>query len=140
MRSYLDSIRALDRYLQEHGLPTDVDGVQAEHIRGHLAAIKRRTSVGNEAAHYRNLRVFWNWAVREHERASGISPMINIDKPAVPKKAHRFLTDAEILALLDTCGTSAFMDIRDKAIIRIFVDIGIRVSGLTGLRYDPADQ
>ena len=33
-----------------------------------------------------------------------------------------------------------FLDRRDTAIMRIFIDTGIRVSGLAGLRYDPDEE
>jgi site-specific recombinase XerD len=43
----------------------------------------------------------------------------------------------KITALLKTCDGTSFEDRRDTAIFRAFMDNGVRVSGLAGLRYDP---
>jgi integrase len=58
----------------------------------------------------------------------------------VTKKAKAFFTDEELTRLLKTCSGSSFADRRDTAIMRIFIDTGIRVSGLAGLRYDPDEE
>ncbi len=55
------------------------------------------------------------------------------------KKAKAFVTDEELARLLKTCSGATFANRRDIAIMRIFIDTGLRVSGLAGLRYDPDD-
>src|SRR5438270_9400720 len=44
IRSYLDSIRALIRFLTDQGMPTDTEGVDASHIRAFLLAEENRAS------------------------------------------------------------------------------------------------
>jgi site-specific recombinase XerC len=44
VRSYLDSARALHAFLVRQGLPSDLEGVDAEHIRAFLLAEEQRTS------------------------------------------------------------------------------------------------
>ncbi len=56
------------------------------------------------------------------------------------KKAKAFVTDEELARLLKTCSGATFANRRDIAIMRIFIDTGLPVSGLAGLRYDPDDE
>ncbi len=59
VRSYTDSVRWLCRFLAEQGMPTDVEGVDAPHIRAHLLSEEQRTSAVSAAHHFRNIRVFF---------------------------------------------------------------------------------
>jgi len=65
------------------------------------------------------------------------SPMINMRRPHVPEEPPPVLTEDDLRALLKTCNGLGFEDRRDAAIIRLFVDSGMRVSELTGLSATP---
>jgi site-specific recombinase XerD len=120
-------------------MPADVEGVDAPHIRAYLLHEEQRTSAVSAAHHFRNIRVFFGWLASEGERENP-NPMDRVEAPKVTKKAKAFFTDDELAALLKTCSGSSFVDRRDTAIMRIFIDTGIRVSGLASLRYDPDDE
>src|SRR5690242_13934301 len=137
VRSYTDSVRALQRFLLAQGMTADVEEVDAEHLRAFLLAEERRTSATSAAVHFRNLRVFFGWLAREGERANP-NPMDRIDRPKITKQAKPFFEDEELAALLKTGEGASFRDRRDTAIMRILIDTGMRVSGLANLRYDPA--
>jgi site-specific recombinase XerD len=138
VRSYLDSLRALIRFLTDQGIPAS-EGVHASHIRALLLPEKKPTSPASAAVHFRNLRVFFGWLAAEGE--CGIpNPMDRVEGPKVAKKAKVFFTDEELARLLKMCSGSTFADRRDTALMRILMDTGLRVSGSTGLRYDPTDH
>jgi site-specific recombinase XerD len=139
VRSYLDSVRALYAFLTDEGMPTDVERVDAPHIRAFILSEERRTSAASAAVHFRNLRVFFGWLAREEERSSP-NPMDRVEGPKVTKKAKAFFTDDELTRLLKTCSGASFEDRRDTALLRVLMDTGLRVSGLAGLRYDPDDE
>jgi site-specific recombinase XerD len=139
VRSYIDSMRALCAFLDAQGMPSGVDGVGAEHLRAFLLSEERRTSPVSAAVHFRNLRVFFGWLVREEERPAP-SPMDRVDKPKVNKKAKAFFDDDELSRLLTACQGTTFEDRRDTALTRILIDTGMRVSGLANLRYDPEED
>ena len=46
-------------------MPTDVEEVDAEHIRAFILSEERRTSAASAAVHFRNLRVYFGWLARE---------------------------------------------------------------------------
>jgi site-specific recombinase XerD len=139
VRSYLDSVKALHAFLTRQGLPSDVEGVEADHLRAFLLAEEQRTSAASAAVHFRNLRVFFGWLAREEER-SNPNPMDRVEGPKVSKKAKSFFDDEELARLLKTCQGSSFADRRDTAILRVLIDTGLRVSGLANLRYDLDDE
>jgi site-specific recombinase XerD len=139
VRAYLDSVRSLSKFLTEQGMPADVEGVDAPHIRAYLLSEEQRTSAVSAAHQFRNIRVFFGWLATEGERENP-NPMDRVEAPKVTKKAKAFFTDEELTRLLKTCTGSSFVDRRDTAIMRIFMDTGLRVSGLAGIRYDPDDE
>jgi site-specific recombinase XerD len=136
VRSYTDSVKALQAFLVGQGMTADVEEVDAEHLRAFLLAEERRTSAPSAAVHFRNLRVYFGWLAREGER-SNPNPMDRVDKPKVAKQAKPFFEDDELAALLKVCEGTTFQDRRDTAILRILIDTGMRVSGLANLHYDP---
>lgn len=136
--AYTRTARMFIAHLQEHGLPCDGESVDAESVRRFLIAEETRTSVHTSAARHRHLGVWFRWMIAEGERAS-FSPVLRGDAPTVPKKVRRYLSSEQLGALLTACKGAGFRDRRDTAIIRIFIDNGMRVSGLTGLGLDDVD-
>jgi integrase len=67
------------------------------------------------------------------------SPMVNMKRPFVPDEPPPLLTDDDLSALLKTCNGPGFEDRRDAAIIRLFLDSGMRRAELTGLSVEDID-
>jgi site-specific recombinase XerC len=120
-------------------MPVSVEDVEAAHVRAFLFAEEQRTSAASAAVHFRNIRVFFGWLASGGERENP-NPMDRVEAPKVTKKARAFFTEEELARLLKTCSGPTFVDRRDTAIMRVFIDTGLRVSGLAGLRYDPDDE
>jgi len=139
VRSYTDSVKALRAFLVAQDMPADAEQVDAEHVRAFLRAEQQRTSAASAAVHFRNLRVYFGWLTREGERTNP-NPIDRVEAPKVTKRARRLFEDADLVALLRTCQGASFEDRRDAAIMRIFIDTGMRVSSLVNLRYDPDDE
>lgn len=156
IRSYEDTIKLYVRYADVHALPITVDDVDADAIRRFLLAARagcwidddevrtrcecglNATSPGNAHKHYRNLRAFFGWLIKEQELL-GPHPMAAVVEPEVPDNPEDVFTDDELRALVKVCDGATFESRRDLAIIRIFMDTGMRAGGLTGLRYHPTD-
>jgi site-specific recombinase XerD len=123
---------AFTRYLADHGMPADTEGVDASHVRAFLGAEIERTSAISAHQHFRNLRVLFKWLIREGEREAP-DPMARIEAPKTTRKLKPILSDTELGALLRICEGASFEQRRDMAIIRIFIDTGVRVSGLANV-------
>ena len=71
--------------------------------------------------------MFFGWLASEGERENP-NPMDRVEAPKVTKKAKAFFTEEELARLLKTCSGATFVDRRDTAIMRVFIDTGLRVS------------
>jgi len=86
VRGYTDSVRWLCRFLVEHDMPADVEGVDAPHIRAYLLHEEQRTSAVSAAHHFRNIRVFFGWLASEGE-CENPNPMDRVGTPKVTERA-----------------------------------------------------
>jgi site-specific recombinase XerD len=135
--TYMASLELLADFLTEHGMPTSVSAIHREHVEAWLAAMAKAQRPATVRNRYTGARMFFRWAVEEGEVHS--SPMGNMTPPAIPENPPAVLTDVELRALLKACSGSTFEDRRDLAIISTFVDTGLRLGELTGLRVDDVD-
>lgn len=126
---YMRTGNALVRWLAANGLPDGTEGVTAAHLRAFLAAETKRTSAVSSHQHYRNLRVLFKWLISEGERTAP-DPMPQVHEPVVTKKIKPVIPAGGIAALLKGCEGTTFEARRDLAVIRIFIDSGVRVSGM----------
>jgi hypothetical protein len=80
----------------------------------------------NRHAYYRTLKAFYNWANKEYGIAN---PTVGIHAPILSKVILPVLTVQQIKTLLDSTTT-----IRDKAIISLFAESGLRLSELASIK------
>lgn len=129
---YLKTGRAFAAWLDRHAIPPGTEQIEAGHVRAFLAHEARRTSAISAHQHYRNLRVLFKWLAKEGERQAP-DPMPRVEPPKVTRKVKGILSEAELAALLKACEGQGFEERRDTAIIRVFIDTGVRVSGVANV-------
>ena len=83
-------------------------------------------SPGNRHAYYRAIRTFYRWREEEYELPN---PMKHMKAPRLPKLMLPSLTREQVLTLIDQTSS-----VRDKAIISVFVESGLRLSELTNIK------
>jgi len=59
--------------------------------------------------------------------------MARMKPPRVPEKLVPVIADEDLTKLFHTCGGRDFESRRDRAIVSVFLDTGIRVSEMAGL-------
>jgi site-specific recombinase XerD len=101
----------------------DLEAFMADQLSKHKAV--------SAAVRYRALRRFFNWMVAEE--IITISPMAKMTQPMVPEQPVPILTEQELAALLRITAGKDFDSRRDHAIIRLFLDTGIRLGEMAGL-------
>jgi site-specific recombinase XerC len=110
----------------------DVAGIRSEAIESFLIDLRQRGQrPATLANRYRSLQQFFKWLVAESELR--VSPMANLKPPTVPEEPPQVLQAAELRALLATCDGTDFEARRDTAILRLFLDTGMRRTELAGL-------
>jgi tyrosine recombinase XerC len=135
LKNYGTDIRQFLAYSREHGV-ADVGQIDRPFLRDYLAALAEQGYVkASIARRLAELRSFGAFLVRE-----GITehnPFRLVSAPRTPKRLPRYLTVAEVEALLAVPDEATPPGLRDRAIIEVLYGAGLRVSELAGL--DVAD-
>lgn len=119
------------RKLAEHAEAHDLDPLTREAVESFLAELTERVKPATVAFRYRSLQQFFGWLVAEEELDA--NPMARMSPPTVPEEPVPVLSDEALRALLNACAGKGFTERRDTAVIRLFVDTGMRLGELTGL-------
>jgi len=146
VQSYGEAVGQLAGFLAEQGMPIEVAHIRREHIEAFITdLLGRRHADGRPwqpaTAHnrYRGCRSFFRWLVDEGEIRD--DPMSRMRPPQVPETPVAVLDEAALRALLATCERGqGFVDRRDSAILRCFIDTGARLAEIAQLRWDPQDE
>jgi len=136
--TYGKAITQLEDYLAAHGMPRHVADIHREHVEAFLVDLRERgMKPATVSQRFRSLQQFFKWLAEEGEVKA--SPMANMKPPHVPETPPPVLTSDELRRLLATCDGTSFDERRDSAIIRLFLDTGMRRGELSGLRVDDID-
>ena len=137
IRTYVQAVEQLVRYLAQAGMPTGVDHIHREHIEAFIADQLARFKPYTALNRYRALRVFFGWLEEEGEVKG--SPMARMKPPMVPENPPALLSDADLRRILKACNGAAFDDRRDMAILRLLIDTGMRRGELASLQVENID-
>jgi integrase len=106
-------------------------------IRAFLDDQRQRNAASTVATRHWGLKSFFDWL--EAEGVVDKSPMKGMKEPAVPEVETHVLTDDELRRVLATCRGRGFHNVRDMAILRVFISSGCRLEELTALRVADLD-
>jgi site-specific recombinase XerD len=115
----------------------DLASLSRSDVLAYLDDVRERHKPTTVAVRFRSLQQIYRWMV--DEEIMEVSPMAGLRPPDVPDTPVPVLTDSERTALLAACDGKGFEERRDTAIIRVFLDCGLRVAELTGLALDDVD-
>lgn len=136
VETYTEAVGQFADYLEENDGPALVDAGRAE-IRGFLDQILTTWSDSTAYNRYSGLRQFYKWLVAEDE--INRSPLAEMKPPAISDKPVNVLTEDQLRTLLGSCSGKTFVERRDNAMIRLFLDTGIRRAEMAGLTVDDVD-
>jgi site-specific recombinase XerD len=131
---------AVDRFiafLLETSMPIEADKIAREHVEAFVASLVETRAANTATTYYRSLRVFFQWLVDEGEIPD--TPMARMKPPKVPEVEVPVLSSEELSRLMKTCSGVGFDERRDLAILRLFIDTGMRLSELATLRVTSID-
>jgi len=135
---YLSAGRELVAYLERTGGPSEPAGLRREHVEGLLVDLqgKGRTASGVSLV-YRSLQQLMKYLGQEGEVER--SPMEHMTAPVIPEMTTPVLSDDDLRALLATCRGKDFVDLRDTALLRLFIATGGRRAEVAGLSVEAVD-
>ncbi len=137
LTTYVGAANQLIAFLASRGMPTDAAKVRREHVEAFIEDVLARCRPATASNRYRALARFFIYLVEEGEITE--SPMARMKPPHVPDVPVPVLGDDELRRLLAACEGRAFEERRDTAIVRLFLDSGMRLSELANLRIEDLD-
>ena len=137
IEKYVLAANQLARFLAAEGLPVNATEVRRRDVEAYISHLLDTFKPGTAVTRFQDLQQFFKWLVDEEEIS--VSPMAKMKPPLLPDVPVPVVTDDQLRAVLATCAGKEFDARRDQAIIRLFLDTGIRRAELTGLRVADVD-
>ncbi len=131
--SYLEAARLLSEHAHNRDLLV-LQRSDIEEFLAHQLECHRPTTV---AVRFRSLQQFYRWAVEEE--LVDATPMAGLSAPTIPEQPVAVLDEAQLARLLRCMNSRSFDDRRDTAIVRLFVDTGMRLSEMASLALSDID-
>jgi site-specific recombinase XerC len=138
------AVRQLGEFLRERGMPADPTRVTREYLiewMRHVQRPKEESGRGMSAQtalqRYRSVSRFFAWLVETDEIQE--SPMAKMKPPRVPEKLVPLIKEDDLRGLLKVVSRGDFESRRDKAIISLFIDTGLRLAEMAGIDLGDVD-
>ena len=133
---YIDSMGRFATWAEIQPEPLTVKIIRKTDVRAWLAFELGRVSAKTANRHYQAIRQFFIWAHAEEEIDA--NPCVGVKQPQVPEKLIEVPTTGQIRDLLKKTGAD-LIGSRDRSIIMVLMDVGLRASELIGLMVDDVD-
>lgn len=124
------------RHLVDRLPRVEVLDISPDDIRGFFAS-RNLSATHALSAHYRSFRAFFNWCVIQ--RYCDPSPLRGFSPPSIPEKIKPTLTGQEIRKLIATQSRQTFLGRRNRIIVMMLSDTGMRSAELLALTLDDVD-
>ena len=140
------ALTTLRDFLGSRGYSTDVTEISTRELREfilHLQQVKafqhhpftkpQNKGLSGHAVncYLRAIRAFWSWLVRDEITTSNPFARVKIPKP--PRKVIATFSENQLNAMLRVIGASTSAGYRDRTMILMLLDTGLRASELVGL-------
>lgn len=137
IKAYLDAVSRLDGFLEARGMPRTVAAIHREHVEAFVEDQLARLKPASAANRYRSLQQFFRWLVDEGELQA--SPMARMKPPTIPETPPEVLRPEALKKLLDATAGQGFDERRDRAILLLLIDTGVRLGEIAGLTVEDID-
>lgn len=127
-----------DAFLIAKGMPRSVAAIRREHVEAFIEELLGKYRPATAANRYRSLQQFFRWLVDEGELQA--SPMARMHPPHVPEQPPTVLREDDKAALWKVTAGTGFAERRDRVILRLFLDSGMRLAEIAGLRLEDIDK
>lgn len=140
LKSYADDFESFYDYLQDRiGHVPNAEELSIAELRGYVTYLHdcqyARTTIARRLA---SLRSFFRYTTREGITETNVAKALRT--PRVGRKLPHFLTNEQVVSLLEAPPANDPMGLRDRAILETLYSAGLRVSELVGLDLDHWDR
>lgn len=137
IKTYLAAVDELGTYLAETGMPRVVANIRREHVESWIRSLLVRVKPATASIRFRAVQQFFRWLAEEGEIDE--SPMSRMRPPAIPEEPPAVLTEEQIKRLLRETEGKDFAARRDRALLLLLADTGMRRGECAGLSIDDID-
>lgn len=134
LQTYGEAVDLLEAFLVARGMPTEPASITREHLTEWVNDLLARWKASTALNRYRSAYRFFEYLVEAG--AMSTSPMARMKPPRVEEMEVPIVRDEALQLLLKACEGKQFRDRRDTALVRIFLDTGLRVSEMASIRLE----
>jgi integrase/recombinase XerD len=115
-----------------------ISQIDVEHLRRFFVWLEETGhNKGGRHAYFRTLRTFFRWLEQEIDGFK--SPLARLKPPKLDIEPVQGITSSEVTALIATCESDSFADRRDKALLLLLFDSGLRIEEALNLTWSDID-
>jgi integrase len=136
IHAYAETLGRFLRFVRQEGFPEDVRRITPGHLYPYLGQFAH-LSLETRHRYFREVRCFFNWLLAAGY--IGESPFRSLRNVRLPQKIVRPFSAEDIVRLLACSDPGTAAGARDRAIVLILLDTGVRCSELVQLTLDDLD-
>ena len=138
IRQYRGTLKALQRFLESKGMPTEVEYIRLEHLQAFIGELHGKGAAPATMANRQAIiKTFCQFLVDEDDLPK--SPAERLRSIRQPEQRTPILSPADVEAIRRACRGSDFADRRAAAIFELMLDTGLRRQELADLAMDDLD-
>jgi len=111
--------------------------ITAHHVRIFLLKLQETNNPTSVHDYFRSVKRFFNWLVEEG--LLKLSPVKTIKPPRIPRQIVKPFSVQDIANMLLLCAGNRFLDLRNRAMVLLFLDTGLRLSELAAIQLGDID-
>lgn len=137
LSTYRQLVRPFVDYLCQ--CAADLDSVTPLHIVNYLSR-RRERGLSSHTVHtdWQKARAFWNWCLRMELTTN--NPFAKVEPPKKEQVLKRALSPEEVDRILQACEGKEWLLLRDRALILLLLDTGLRIHEAHALRVGDVAQ
>lgn len=135
VKGYRNGLEFFMNYLKQIHHLTDIEQVKEYHLKAFFAyQVKRKRKESYLNGLIKVFRAFWKYLIEEDYVSD--NPMLKVSWMREPKTIIKTFSDAEVKRMLNVYPETDYMNMRNKAIMAMLFDTGIRCFELCSLPTD----
>ncbi len=132
--SYQRDLRKLETYLVDHGIH-EIRNVTATNLNSYILYLEKQgLSTATVSRNVASMKAFFHYIYRKHEIVD--DPTEDIKAPHIEKKLPGILSVDETTRLLEQPSGDTPKEVRDRAMLELLYETGMRVTELISLPLD----
>ena len=136
--TYGYGVASLRAFVDSKRWELDLAAVSSKRIGAWLRSVLASSSDATARNYYHGARGLFSWLVNEGELEA--NPFDGISPPTLEEKIVPVISTHDLRELVHACFGEDFRAVRDMAIVRLFVDCGVRLAELTNVELDDLDK